>query len=69
MDEGFDGGCHNRPSLRLNPLTYAVSKPASGYAFAYMEIGSSNDPGWLSSGFYFYVNNEDYAEVILVGGN
>ena len=48
---------------------FAVSKRASGYAFACMEIGSSNDPGWLSSGFYFYVNNEGYAWSDPRGGN
>ena len=47
--------------LEAQSLDYAVSKRASGYAFACMEIGSINDPGWLSSGFNFYDNNEVYA--------
>lgn len=33
------------------------------------KIGSSNDPGWLGSGFYFYGNNEDYARSYSRGGN
>lgn len=40
---------------------FAISKLRFRLRLAYMEIGSSNDPGWLSCGFNFYDNNADYA--------
>ena len=40
---------------------FAISKLRFRLRLAYMEIGSSNDPGWRSSGFNFYDNNEVYA--------
>lgn len=43
--------------------------PNTFTAFDKSKIGSSNDPGWLGSGFYFYGNNEDYARSYSRGGN
>ena len=54
---------------RLNPLTYAVSKRASGYAFACMEIGSSNAPDGLAVVLTSMTITRFMPEVILVGGN
>ena len=38
------------------------------YEFKEEKIGSSNDPGWLGSGFYFYGNNPKYASQYANGG-
>ena len=59
-----------QPTLsRLNPLTYAVSKRDSGYAFACMEIGSSNAPDGLAVVFTSMSIMRIMPEVFLVGGN
>ena len=51
------------------PKVVLHGTPNTFTAFDKRKIGSSNDPGWLGSGFYFYGNNEDYARSYSRGGN
>ena len=51
------------------PKVVLHGTPNTFTAFDKSKIGSSNDPGWLGSGFYFYGNNEDYARSYSRGGN
>ena len=51
------------------PKVVLHGTPNTFTAFDKNKIGSSNDPGWLGSGFYFYGNNEDYARSYSRGGN